>query len=251
MIPYLHLPIFSLGPITVHTWGFFVSLGFLVGLLLARHEAKRRGLATEKVVDLCFWIIIGALFGARLSHVLFYEPSFYLARPLEILKVWQGGLSSFGGFFGAILVGWLYLKKQKLNFLQWADVIIFGLPLGWGIGRLGCFLTHLHPGVKSNFFLAVNFPDGPRLEMGLLEAIFSLLFFGYFLLMRRRPRWRGFYLINFALIYGVWRFFADFLRAQDIGGGVDARYLGLTPAQYGSLIFIVVGLWLWLLLKKK
>lgn len=245
MIPYLHIPVISIGPIAIHTWGLFVSLGFLVGLWLARQEAKRRGLATGKVVDLCFWIIVGAFLGARLAHVLFYEPSFYLARPLEILKIWQGGLSSFGGFFGAVFAGWLYLKKQKLNFWQWADVIAFALPLGWGIGRLGCFLTHLHHGIKSNFFLAVNFPDGPRLEMGLLEALFSLLLFGYFLLMRRRLRFAGFYLINFVLIYGVWRFFADFLRAQDIAGA-DIRYFGLTPAQYGSLIFAAAGLYWWL-----
>lgn len=237
MIPYIHIPTIQLGPLIIHTWGFFVSLGFLTAIAVAYREAKHQNLDSNKLLDLAFWLILGAVLGSRFSHVFFYEPQYYFGHPLEILKIWQGGLSSFGGFFGGLFAGWLYTIKKRLNFWQWTNLIAFVLPLGWGIGRLGCFLTHLHPGIQTDFFLAVAMPDGPRLEMGLIEAIFSFLLFGYFLITRRRAHFSGFYIVNFALIYGLGRFFLDFFRIN------DARYFNLTPAQYGSLFLIVLGVY--------
>lgn len=235
MVPFVSIPVIKLGPLVIHIWGFFVSLGFLAGILMAYWRAKRQGLEANKVFDLALWLIIGSLIGARLIHVIFYEPGYYFTSPLEILKIWQGGFSSFGGLVGGLAAAVAYCKKNRLNFWTWADLLAFTLPLGWGIGRLGCFLTHQHMGIKSNFFLAVAMPDGPRLEMGLLEAIFIFLFFFYFCTMNRRPRPHGFYFINFLIIYGLARFFFDFLRVE------DQYYLGLTPAQYGSLLFFFTG----------
>jgi phosphatidylglycerol:prolipoprotein diacylglycerol transferase len=234
MIPYLHLEPVSFGSFTFYPWGFFVALGAIVGITISYFEAKRRDLEAEIIFDLAFWVILGTLIGARLFHVLFYEPSYYLSFPLEILKLWQGGLSSLGGFFGAFLAGFCYLKKQKLDLFSWADIAIYGLPLAWGIGRIGCFLTHQHLGLESHFFLAVNRPEGPRLEMSLLEAIVSFFLFFYFYLVRNRQLFAGFYFVNFLIIYGLSRFLLDFLR-------LDIRYFGLTPAQYGCLIFLLLG----------
>ncbi len=173
-------------------------------------------------------------------HVFFYEPAFYFFAPLEIFKFWEGGMSSFGGFLGAFLGGWWYIKRNALDFLTWADAAVFGLPLGLAIGRIGCFLTRMHPGIKSNFFLAVPMEDGARLDLGLLESLAAGAILLVFLLCDRRPRRKGFFLGLFLLLYGSARFFLDFLRAADISMA-DARYAGLTPSQYGSLLFIVIG----------
>lgn len=243
MIPYISLPNWQIGFLVIFTFGMFVSLGFIAGLTVAYFRAKGQRLRASIVFDLVFFIILGAIVGGRIFHVLFYEPTYYFVNPVEILKIWQGGFSSFGGLFGAFLAVWFYLKKHHLNFWSWFDTLAFALPLGWAIGRLGCFLTHHHFGIKSNVFLAMRTVDGSRLEMALIEAILVLLLFIYFLSVRRHDHFHGFYFINFMLIYGLIRFVLDFFRAYDLVGA-DVRYYGLTPAQYGSVLMMVVGVYL-------
>lgn len=239
--PMMALDTFSLGPITVHVWGLFVSAGFAAGIALAFFRARNSGVFNpERILDLAMWILGGSLVGARFFHVFFYEPAFYFSTPLEILKFWEGGMSSFGGFLGAFFSGWWYLRRHALDLLTWADLAIFGLPAGLAIGRIGCFLTHMHPGIKSNFFLAVMMEDGPRLELGLIEAILAFGILLLFLVLGRRPHRRGFFLSLFLLVYAPARFLMDFLRATDLSMA-DVRYLGFTPAQYGCLLFIALG----------
>lgn len=243
----LSLPVFDtfpLGPLTVHVWGLLVAAGFAAGIALAFFRARSRGAEKpERILDMAMWVIAGSLVDARLFHVIFYEPAFYFSSPFEILKFWEGGMSSFGGFFGALLGGFWYLKRHALDFLTWADIAVFGLPAGFAIGRIGCFLTRMHPGIKSDFFLAVMMEDGPRLDLGLLESLAALGILLIFLLCDRRPRREGFFLGLFLLLYGPARFFLDFLRATDIPMA-DARYFGLTPAQYASMFFVALGVWL-------
>lgn len=243
-MPSLTIDTFSFGPLTVHIWGLFVSAGFAAGIALAFFRARRRGVENpERILDLALWILVGSLFGARIFHVFLYEPTFYLSAPLEMLKFWEGGMSSFGGFFGAFFGGWWYIKRHALDFLTWADAAVFGLPVGLAIGRIGCFLTHMHPGIKSNFFLAVPMQDGLRLELGLIEALLASGILILFFALDRKPRSGGFFLTLFLVVYAPARFLMDFLRATDLVVA-DVRYFGLTPAQYGSLLFLSAGVYL-------
>lgn len=130
---------------------------------------------------------------------------------------------------------------------KYADVLMFAWPLGHTIGRVGCFLTHMHPGRLSNVLWAVQYPGSARLDMGFIE---SILLLGYWVVIavvstRRGPSPRdGFYVVTGMLFYGVMRFILDFFRATDIPMA-DARFFNLTPAQYGSMALVVIGIYLW------
>ena len=244
MIPYFEVQNFHLGSITIQTWGLMVALGFLFGAFASVWLAKKRGLEPKIVWDSLTWIIVGALIGARLIHVIFYEPAYFAGNPLEIIAIWNGGLSSVGGFIGALIGGITVLKRKGVNMWRYADVMVFGLPLGLFIGRIGCFLKHLHPGTPTDFFPGVRYPDGiVRHDLGLYLSLNGLLLFLVFLIMFKRGISEKVFIMTFLLWYGTSRFALDFLRAYD-GPIVDARYLGLTPAQYVSIMMIFAGLYL-------
>lgn len=243
MIPFWNFPTYFIGPVTLQSWGTFVALGVAAAAYVAYRRAKTLGLEAQRVWDIAFWIVIASFIGARLGHVLFYELAYYAAHPGEILKIWYGGFSSYGGFIGGIAAGLYFLKKHKLNVVQWSDTLLFGLPVGWAIGRIGCFLIHDHPGTLTHFALGVRYPDGVRHDLGLYEILnaFGLAILLFFLRNKLKTR-PGCTIAVVALWYGTIRFFLDFLRAY------DTRYLGFTPAQYGSVM--LVGLALYLLIVK-
>ena len=244
MIPYFYYPTFPLGPFTIHVWGVIVGIGFATAAFVAYRRANHAGLEGKILLDWAVWILMASFIGARLFHVLFYEWAYFRVHPQDIIKIWGGGLSSFGGFIGAALVSIIFVRIKKINFWPYADAIIYAFPLGLGIGRIGCFVTHLHIGRLSNFPLAVAFPGGSRLDMGLLESIVGFLIFGLFFYLLHYRKWSGFYLPLTMILYGGIRFLLDFGRATDIPMA-DTRYIGLTPAQYGTIILLLGGVALW------
>ena len=270
MIPYFEIQSFKLGPLTIYTWGFVVSIGIAVAIWVAYKRARRVGLDANKILDLAFWIIVSAFLSARLFHVFAYEWEYYRANLSEIIRIDQGGLSSFGGFIGAA-VAFVIFARYKSNteslpaaqhkdsvLWKYADVLMFAWPLGHAIGRVGCFLTHMHPGRLSSAPWAVQYPGGARLDMGLIESVALLSYWIILVIFDRRylpspdlrpssPLGRGEgegrYLISGMIFYGTMRFILDFFRATDIAMA-DARYFGLTPAQYGSIALIFGGVYL-------
>jgi len=240
MIPYFHFEFIRLGPLKLYMWGFFVSLGFLAVLVFF---IKKYPKEKEIFVDLILYILIGAIVGARLFYSLFYTPE--LSTGLKnILKVWDGGMSSFGGFFGGFFVALFYAHYKKINFYNLAQKLAFILPLGLAIGRVGCFLINDHPGLKTTASpLSLAYPGGSRFDLGFLLMLFNLLIFVYFVidfrffsLLKSKTIFfiRGHYLEKFLLIYGVGRFFLDFLRVG------EPQYAGLIPSQYGSILLIAI-----------
>ncbi len=250
MIPNFSWTVIQLGPIPIQVWGLCVAIGVLVGLWLGAREAVRRGVKKELFWDSSLWIVVAGFIGARLSHVLFYEPAFFVKNPLEILMVWHGGMSSLGGFLGAAIFGVWYLRRKKINIWKYADAAAFGLPIGWMIGRIGCFLIHDHPGTLTDFALAVREPgvlgeEGfGRHDLGLYDAILAGIIALAVLALRKKKKFDGYFILLIAGLYAVPRFFLDYLRASDLSGS-DARYAGLTPAQYASVIALVFVLYMW------
>lgn len=245
MIPYFQFTTFNLGPVPIQVWGTLVAIGFIAGAMAAAKMAKSRGLLEQHVYDLTGWILIASMIGARLFVVLFYEPAYYLAHPLQAFAIWQGGMSVFGGFAGAVLAAVIYFRVKKIDPWKYSNALIFGLPLGLAIGRIGCFLIHDHPGTATHFFLSVKYPDGvSRHDLGLDESISCFLLFIVFLIMAKKKAPQEWYLPIFCFWYGLVRFLMDFLRTT------DARYLGLTPAQYLSILLIGVGVWLVVRMRK-
>ena len=243
MIPYFTLQSVAIGPFVLHLWGLMVALGLLGGAYAAARLARQRGLDSKIIWDVAPWIIIGAIVGARLFHVLFYEPAYFFSRPAEIVAIWNGGLAISGGLIGAVAVGVWFFRRKGFDVLSYADVLAFGLPLGVFIGRLGCFFTNLHPGKPTSFFLGVLYPDGVvRHDLGLYLSLDGLVLFMIFLLVKNRRLLNGSFVVGYLVWYGVSRFLLDFLRATD-GAIVDARYLGLTPAQYVAVGLFLVGIY--------
>jgi phosphatidylglycerol:prolipoprotein diacylglycerol transferase len=251
VLSYFEWKTLSLGPIALQVWGLFVALGIGLGLWVAAREVRRRGLDVAPFMDMATIALFVALVMARVVHVVVYAPEYYFAAPAKIFAVWEGGLSSFGGFLGALVgvLGYLGYRKWIVKHpitrdvaYRYADAAMYALPLGYGCGRIGCFLIHDHPGTLSSSLLAVQYPGGARLDHGLLLALFGFGLFGIFWLLRRRFREKmiGFFLPLFLVVYGTVRFCLDFFRAYDLPGS-DVRYGLFTPAQYGCVLLIVVG----------
>lgn len=236
MIPYFQLTTIHLGFIPIQVWGVLVALGFVIGAKASEWRLKKLGLEHKVIFDMLGWMILWAMIASRLTHVLLYEPAYYLQHPMAILRFWEGGLSIYGGLVAATVTGVVLLKRREFDLHRYADATIFGLPIGFAIGRIGCFLIHDHPGTATHFFLGIKYPDGvTRHDLGLYEAITSFLLFLLFLLMNKKRVQSGWYTIIFCFWYGTTRFLMDFLRTADV------RYFGLTPAQYFSLALIFIG----------
>jgi phosphatidylglycerol:prolipoprotein diacylglycerol transferase len=185
-------------------------------------------------------VVVGGFIVAHLLDVVAYQPRAMIERPWILLNP-ASGLSSFGGFLGALFAMLIWSRRNKLPLLPLSDSLLFGLAYGWFFGRLGCFTAHDHPGDFTSFFLGVRYPEGTRHDLGLDEALVTGGIVILFTLLARAPRRLGLYAALACLIYGPVRFALDFLRVRDVPGA-DPRYFGLTPAQYGAIAVTVVGL---------
>ncbi|RME74686.1 MAG: prolipoprotein diacylglyceryl transferase [Planctomycetota bacterium] len=248
-IPYFPQPTFRIGPLTLHSFGMLVATGILVGTWIGGRRVRKAGLDPEPFGDYALFMLVIAFISAHVLEILFYRPEALLDDPLLLLRVWDG-ISSYGGFVGAILGALIWTRRnlpdRRARWIYF-DATAYALPFGWLFGRLGCFTAHDHPGIASNFPLAVDFPPdyfgpgqgGPHLDLGLLEAIYTFFLCLLFLALGRKRRPLGFYLAILPILYAPVRFFFDEFRI------VDRRYLGLTPGQYFSVAFLVIGLWVW------
>jgi phosphatidylglycerol:prolipoprotein diacylglycerol transferase len=173
-------------------------------------------------------------------HLVFYHPE-ELVSVWSVLKIWEG-LSSMGGLHGAHLAAVVWFRAKRIRFHDYADAFALGMAPGWGVARVGCFTVHDHPGVRSDFFLAVRFPGGPRHDLGLYEALVLFSIGALLWALHRRGALRGRLLPLLALLYGVARFLLDFLRARDVAYA-DARQLGLTFAQWFAVALLGYAAW--------
>lgn len=227
-----------------------MSLGMMVSIIIIGRCSKKIGENAEQVINLAFFSIVGGLIFSRLFHVIFYEPKLYLQNPIEILKVWNGGLSSFGGLFGAVIAFFIYAKKRSVNFLRTGDILAFAAVYGWMIGRIGCVMIHDHPGIKYNHYLAFQWIDGmPRFDMAFLEILTMIPLAILFFVKSKKNDFHGLFIVTLFIYYGIIRFILDFFRATDIIDA-DVRYFGLTPAQYFAIVLVISGLYILIKPKK-
>jgi phosphatidylglycerol:prolipoprotein diacylglycerol transferase len=242
VLPWFELPSFSFGPFTVQSFGVLSALGIILAVQLAARAAREHGRDPQVILDFAVAGVLSGIVFGHLVHLFFYHPE-ELREPARIFKVWEG-LSSMGGLIGGILAAAVWFRRKRVRFADYADAFALGMAPGWGVARVGCFTVHDHPGVHSDFFLAVAFRDGPRHDLGLYEAILLLAIGALLWTLHRRGVLRGRLLPLLGVLYGLGRFLLDFLRARP--GDVpyaDARYLGLTPAQYVAVALVVWGGW--------
>jgi phosphatidylglycerol:prolipoprotein diacylglycerol transferase len=237
MIPYVDftIPYISF----IHVFGILVAIGIIVGAALTKKRARELGLVDEKVDSMIFWVVIIGFIIAHFFDVFAYQTFGGHPRWQDILNPFAG-FSSFGGFIGAVSALFLWCKFKHEPVMPYADSLAFGLATGWMFGRLGCFTAHDHPGRHTSFFLAVRYPDGPRHDLGLYEALWAAAVTLLFAWLRRKPRALGTYVSLLTLLYAPVRFGFDFLRATDVPEP-DPRYYGLTPAQWGCIVVLLWG----------
>lgn len=237
MIPWFEIPSLKLPfGIEIHAFGALIAIGISIGARLALRAAQRYGpgdsTAIQKVVP---WAVAGGFLGAQLLHLFGYHPELLAGS-------WSAmfGFSSMGGVLGALIAMVAYLKVTGVPVRPHLDALALGTAPGWAIGRIGCFLAHDHPGVLTDFPLALQFPGGARHDLGLYDALLLFALTGILYALSRKKRIDGTLMGVLAVGYSVPRFFLDFLRASDMSF-VDRRILGLTPAQYIVVALCIAG----------
>lgn len=242
---------FAIGPLAVRWYGLMYLVGFAAGWWLGIRRIGR-GLAPitrGQFEGLVFFAVLGVILGGRLGYALFYKPGYYASHPLEILAVWQGGMSFHGGLLGVILAMAWVARRQRVNFLRLMDFFAPLVPLGIAAGRLGNFINGELYGRVTDVPWGMVFRGAgaaPRHPSQLYQfALEGLLLFVILWLYSAKPRPRGAVSALFLLGYGVFRFIAEYGREPDAYLGYLA--LGLSMGQWLSLPMIAAGavLFLW------
>jgi phosphatidylglycerol---prolipoprotein diacylglyceryl transferase len=244
----------SLGPVSIHWYGVTYLVAFGLFLLLGRALTRRpmwqaRGWTPRDVEDLLFYGVLGVVLGGRLGYVLFYKPAHFLANPLEIFKVWQGGLAFHGGLLGVLLALAWFAHTRKRSFLEVGDLVAPCVPTGIAAVRVGNFINGELWGRVADASLpwAMVFPQSgtntPRHPSQIYQALLEgLLLFVLLWLVARRDHPLGRVSGLFLLGYGVLRFVAEFFRQPDSFLGLQA--LDLTRGQWLCVPMILIGAWL-------
>ncbi len=240
--------IFSIGPIHVRYYGLLFATGFMLSFYIVQKFYRDAGLDPMEVDSLTVYTVIGGVVGARLGHVLFYEPGYYMANPGEILKVWHGGLASHGGALGVIISTWLYSKKYKRPFLWVLDRIVVPSALTGSLIRLGNLMNSEIYGHKTSlpwgFIFERNGEIVPKHPTQIYESLAYLLIFVYLLTVYNRAKGKihrgklvGLFLIT---VFGF-RFFIEFIKNNQVA--TEAGML-LNIGQILSIPLVLLGIFL-------
>ena len=255
----------GIGPVALDL-GFFklrwYSLSYITGILLAWWYLLRiirvagAPMARRHVDDFMFYATLGVILGGRLGYCLFYKPSIF-ATPIEILKVWEGGMSLHGGLIGVVLALWWFAKRNQLNMIRVADYIACATPFGLGLGRLANFFNGELWGRPTTLPWGIIFPatndNIPRHPSQLYEAglegivMFAVL---WFMFWKTDARYQPGKLVGMGLIlYGFSRSAIELVRQPD--AGLENLSWGLTMGQTLSLPMVVLGLYLFFTAKSR
>lgn len=241
--------IFQIGPLAVRWYGVLFALSFIAGFQIMHWIYKKEHKPENDLNDLIWYMILGTVIGARLGHCMFYNPNFYLTYPIEIIKVWQGGLASHGAAIGILIALFLYSKKKKDQSYIWVlDRIVITAALGGFLIRMGNLFNSEIVGKPADlpwaFVFVRNNEQIPRHPAQLYEAIaylisFFILFFYY---RKKEGRFKnGFIFGLFLLLVFTFRFFVEFIKEDQ---SIFEKNMTFNMGQLLSLPLIALGLFL-------
>ena len=239
----------AVGPVAIHWYGLMYLMAFAQFLILGKMRLKQAhiqstGLSYKDLEDILFAGVAGVILGGRLGYILFYMPGHYLAHPLDIFKVWEGGMSFHGGFLGVLAAMWWSAKKYKKSFFEVTDLIAPLIPFGLAFGRLGNFINGELWGRPTDVPWAMIFPQAGDLIARHPSQLYQLagegLCLGFILWWyasnpRKLAQVSGVFLLG----YGLFRFLAEFAREPDNFLGLLS--LGLSMGQWLSIPMIFLG----------
>lgn len=247
--------IFSIGQLSIRWYGLMFALAFLSGYLVFTRFLATERLSSEMLDQLLIYIAVGTVVGARLGHCFFYEPDYFLANPLEILKIWKGGLASHGAAIGIPLSLWLYIRKHKLSFLWLIDRIVIVVALGGAFIRLGNLFNSEIYGLPTDLPWGFEFvrdrlydsntgdllPTVARHPTQLYESLsYILIFVALFIFYRKRYKKvrDGFIFGVFMILLFSARFFIEFVKNDQVAFEAGMQF---NMGQLLSLPFILAG----------
>lgn len=247
----------KIGPLAVHWYGLMYLVAFALVYVLGRvriANGRGNGFSNKDLEDLIFYSVMGVVAGGRLGYVLFYKPSYYLAHPLEIFYLWEGGMAFHGGLLGVLLVFWLFARKRGVSFFTVSDFIAPLIPLGLAAGRLGNFINGELWGRPTDVPWAMVFPgsgDGVARHPSQLYqmGMEGILLFIVLWVFSRHPRPTGQVSAVFLIGYGTFRFLAEFTREPDNFLGLLAG--GMSMGQWLSLPMIAADIALYIITAKR
>ena len=242
-------------PVAIQIFSFEIrwySLAYITGILLGWFLSKRFFIANleikEKFDDFISYLILGIILGGRLGYILFYNPKYYLNNPLDIFKIWEGGMSFHGGLIGIILVSIWFAKKNNQNPFNYLDIVSIVAPIGIFFGRIANFINSELYGIETKLpwgVKFVNIDDLYRHPSQLYEAIFEGLILFIILIYfknKRSMKIPGLISGVFLIFYSIFRFAIEFFRVPDEQLGYI--FFKLSMGQIISFIFLVIGIYI-------
>ena len=238
--------IFRIGNFAVRWYGLLFASGFVIGYYILRKVFKNEGLGDATLDRLTVYVAVGTVIGARLGHCLFYEPDYYLANPVEILKVWHGGLASHGAAIGILLALWLFVRKEKKPFIWAIDRVVIVVALAGALIRLGNLMNSEIYGVETTlpwgFVFLRNGENAPKHPTQIYEALAYLLTFVILL----RIYWKNLGKQKPGLLFGLFlvfvfgfRFLVEYVKEDQVAFEAGMK---LNMGQLLSIPFIIAGI---------